>query len=103
VGTKLYVGNLPYTTTEEQLSELFSKHGNVLSARVVTDKYTSRSRGFGFIEMSTPDEAQQAITSLDGTQMGGRALKVNEAKPQEKREGSYGGGGGGRGRREERW
>lgn len=102
MGTKLYVGNLPYQATEEQLTELFSKHGTVLSARVVTDKYTGRSRGFGFVEMSSPDEAQQAINTLDGTQMGGRALKVNEAKPQERREGSYGAGGN-RGRREERW
>ena len=97
MGTKLYVGGLPYSTTEQQLSELFSQQGSVASAKVITDKFTGQSRGFGFVEMSTEEEAQKAITALNGTQMDGRTLTVNEAKPQEKRTGGggYSGGGGG--------
>ena len=89
MGTKLYVGGLPYSITEQQLQELFAKQGSVASAKVITDKFTGQSRGFGFVEMSTQEEAQKAITALNGTQLDGRALTVNEAKPQEK---SAGGG-----------
>ena len=103
MSTKLYVGGLPYSVTEQQLNELFSQQGSVSSAKVITDKFTGQSRGFGFVEMSTTEEAQKAISALNGTQMDGRPLTVNEAKPQEKRTGGGGGGfggggGGGRGR-----
>ena len=101
MGTKLYVGSLPYSTTEQQLSELFTQHGTVQSAKVITDRYTGQSRGFGFVEMATSEEAQKAITALNGTPLGGRTLVVNEARPQEKR--PYGGGGGGGGDRGDRW
>jgi len=84
-GTKLYVGGLPYSTTEDQLEELFSAHGAVESARVVRDKLSGRSRGFGFVEMSSPSEAEAAIEALDGSQYGGRSLIVNEARPERKR------------------
>ena len=97
MGSKLYVGGLPYAATETELTTLFSAHGNVKSANVIADKFTGRSRGFGFVEMSTPEEAQAAITALNGTQMDGRSLTVNEAKPQESRSGG-GGRSGGRGR-----
>ena len=104
MGTKLYVGGLPYSTTEQQLSELFAPQGSVTSAKVITDKFTGQSRGFGFVEMATGEEAQKAISALNGTQMDGRTITVNEAKPQEKRSGGggYGGGGGG-GERGGRW
>ncbi len=95
MGSKLYVGSLPYSTTEQQLSDLFAQHGSVQSAKVITDRFTGQSRGFGFVEMATDEEAQKAITALNGTDLGGRTLVVNEARPQEKR--SFGGGGGGRG------
>ncbi len=88
MASKLYVGSLPYSTTDEQLSELFSQHGSVASARVITDKFTGRSRGFGFVEMSTDEEAQRAIESLNGTQLEQRTLVVNEARPLEKRSSS---------------
>jgi len=101
VGTKLYVGSLPYSTTEQQLTELFAPHGTVQSAKVISDRYTGQSRGFGFVEMATNEEAQKAITALNGTPLGGRTLVVNEARPQEKR--PYGGGGGGGGDRGDRW
>ena len=102
MGTKLYVGSLPYSTTEQQLSELFAQHGSVQSAKVITDRYTGQSRGFGFVEMATGEEAQKAIAALNGTALGGRTLVVNEARPQEKR--PYGGGGGGGGGdRGDRW
>jgi RNA recognition motif-containing protein len=91
MGSKIYVGGLPFSATEQQLSDLFTPHGTVQSARVITDRETGQSRGFGFIEMSTPDEAQKAISSLNGTQMDGRSLTVNEAKPQESRSGGGGG------------
>ena len=94
MGTKLYVGGLPYSTTEQQLTELFSQQGSVTSAKVITDKFTGQSRGFGFVEMSTTEEAQKAISALNGTQLEGRPLTVNEAKPQEKRTGGGGFGGG---------
>lgn len=94
MGSKIYVGGLPYSTTEQQLSDLFAAHGSVASARIITDKFTGQSRGFGFVEMSSDSEAQAAITALNGTQFGGRTLTVNEARPQEPRSG---GGSGGRG------
>ena len=94
MGSKIYVGGLPYAATEQQLSDLFAQHGAVASARVITDKFTGQSRGFGFVEMSSDEEAQKAIAALNGTQMDGRTLTVNEAKPMEPRSG---GGGGGRG------
>lgn len=97
MGNKLYVGSLPYSTTEQQLTELFSQHGTVQSAKVMTDRFTGQSRGFAFVEMATSDEAQKAIAALHGTELGGRTLVVNEARPQEKRA-SGGGGGGDRGR-----
>ncbi len=98
MGSKIYVGGLPYSASEEQLSELFSAHGAVDSARIITDKYTGQSRGFGFVEMTSESEAKTAIDALNGTQMDGRTLTVNEARPQEPRSGGGGGGGfGGRG------
>jgi len=100
VSTKLYVGSLPYSTTDQQLSEVFSQYGTVQSAKVITDRYTGQSRGFGFVEMATNEEAQKAIAALNGSQLGGRTLVVNEARPQEKRPFGGGGGGGGQG---DRW
>jgi RNA recognition motif-containing protein len=96
MGSKIYVGGLPYSATEQELNSLFAAHGNVESARVITDKFTGQSRGFGFVEMSSGEEANKAIAALNGTQMGGRTLTVNEAKPQEPRSGG-GGDRGGRG------
>ena len=95
MSSKIYVGGLPYATTDQQLQEIFSAHGNVESARVITDKFTGRSRGFGFVEMSSSEEAQRAIQALNGTDLDGRNLTVNEARPQERRSGFGGGGGGG--------
>ncbi len=97
MGSKLYVGGLPYSVTEGRLQELFSAHGTVESANVISDKFTGQSRGFGFVEMSSNSEAQSAIQSLNGTQFEGRSLTVNEAKPMAKRDNFGGGGGGGRG------
>jgi RNA recognition motif-containing protein len=94
MGSKIYVGGLPYSATDQQLHELFAPHGTVQSARVITDKYTGQSRGFGFVEMSSGEEAQKAIAALNGTQLDGRTLTVNEARPQESRPGGGGGGGG---------
>jgi cold-inducible RNA-binding protein len=94
MSTKLYVGNLAFQTTSEDLQELFKQAGTVESASVVEDRMTGRSRGFAFVEMSTPEEAASAIDQFNGKEIGGRALKVNEAKPRENR---GGGGGGGRG------
>jgi cold-inducible RNA-binding protein len=96
MGRRLYVGNLPYSTTEDQLTELFSRAGKVDSVRVMRDMATGRARGFAFVEMASDDEAQKAISELHEHQMEGRALVVNEARP--KPEGGFGGGGGGRGR-----
>jgi len=90
---KLYVGGLPYSVTEDKLQEIFSAHGTVESARVITDRFTGRSRGFGFVEMSNEEEAQTAIDSLNGSDLDGRSLTVNEARPQENRGGGGGGGG----------
>ncbi len=80
--TKLYVGGLPFSTSEEELRELFSQHGTIDSVRIITDRMTGRSRGFGFIEMSSKEESQAAIDALNGTSLGGRNLTVNEARPR---------------------
>ena len=98
---KLYVGGLPYATTENELEDLFAEHGTVESARVITDRMTGRSKGFGFVEMGSQEEAEAAIEKLNDSELGGRTLVVNEAKPRESR-GSFGGGGGGGGKRD-RW
>ncbi|MCW3059767.1 MAG: RNA-binding protein [Capsulimonas sp.] len=90
--TKLYVGNLSYQTKDQDLNQLFAEVGNVASAQVITDRYTGESRGFGFVEMATEDEAQQAIASMNGRSVDGRSLTVNESKPREDRGGSGGGG-----------
>ena len=90
MSSKIYVGGLPYATTDAQLQEIFSAHGAVESARVITDKFTGRSRGFGFVEMANSDEAQKAIQALNGTDLDGRNLTVNEARPQERRSGGFG-------------
>ena len=94
---KLYVGNLSFNTSNQDLTELFGTVGTVQSANVIEDRETGRSRGFGFVEMSSSEEAQAAIASLDGKEVDGRNLKVNEAKPREDRGGSRNGGGGGYG------
>ena len=103
MGAKLYVGGLPYSATEQELSDLFAQHGEVASARIITDKFTGQSRGFGFVEMSSDSEAQAAISALNGSQMGGRTLTVNEARPQEARAGSAGRGGARVGCKRDRW
>ena len=90
MGKKLYVGNLPYSMTNETLSDLFSSHGGVASAQVIMDRETNRSKGFGFVEMTDAGEADNAIAALDGQDNGGRNLKVNEAKPREERSGGGG-------------
>jgi len=94
---KLYVGNLSYSTTDSSLNELFAPFGTVDSARVISDRDTGTSKGFGFVEMANAD-AQKAMGALNGREIDGRAIKVNEAKPQENRGGGGGYGGGGRGR-----
>ena len=94
MATKLYVGNLSFRTTSEELREMFSQAGTVESANVIEDRETGRSRGFGFVEMATPEEAAAAIEQFNGKDLGGRNLTVNEAKPKTDR---GGGGGGGRG------
>ena len=88
MSSKLYVGGLPYSITEGRLQEIFAEHGSVQSARVISDKFTGQSRGFGFVEMASSDEAQKAIQALNGTQLDGRTLVVNEARPQENRQSS---------------
>jgi RNA recognition motif-containing protein len=100
MGTKLYVGNLPYSTTSQELNDMFAAHGSVKSADVIMDRETGRSKGFGFVEMGSDEEAKAAITALNGNKINGRPLTVNEAKPREERpggRGGFGGGGGGRG------
>jgi RNA recognition motif-containing protein len=92
MGTKLYVGGLPYSVTDGRLQEVFAAHGTVESANVIADKFTGQSRGFGFVEMSSASEAQSAITALNGTDLDGRTLTVNEAKPMARRSGGGGGG-----------
>ncbi len=105
MGTKLYVGNLSFDVESSDLQDLFSQHGNVRSAQVITDRDTGRSKGFGFVEMEAEAEAQAAISALNGREFRGRDLTVNEARPREDRGGgrTYGGGnrggGGGGGRR----
>lgn len=101
MGKKLYVGNLSYSTNSAELEQLFERFGTVQSAEVISDRATGRSKGFGFVEMSTDQEAQEAINALNGKDLGGRPLTVNEARPREERGGGgYGGGsrGGGGGR-----
>ena len=93
---KIYVGNLSYDTTDATLRTLFSAHGTVSSATVLSDRETGRSRGFGFVEMENDNEAMAAIQALNGKSVDGRSLNVNEAKPREPRAGGGGGGGGGR-------
>ena len=99
MGKKLYVGNLSYEVDSSELEQLFGQHGQVLSAQVINDRDTGRSKGFGFVEMANDNEAEAAITALNGQQHNGRALTVNEARPREDRGGGFGGGGGGGGGR----
>ena len=96
MGRKLYVGNLPFSVTEQSLQSAFSKHGTVESANLITDRDSGQSKGFGFVEMRTDAEASAAISELNGTSMEGRAIKVNEAKPQARKGGRGGGSGGNR-------
>jgi len=97
MGKKLYVGNLTYGVTDGTLQQMFQAHGTVQSAQVIMDRDTGRSKGFGFVEMSSDKEAQAAIAALNGKEVEGRALTVNEAKPKESGGGGRGGSGGGRG------
>ena len=90
---KLYVGNLSFNTSAQDLEDLFKTVGTVESTNIIEDRETGRSRGFGFVEMSSQEEGQKAISDLNGKEVGGRNLKINEAKPQEKRNGGGGGGG----------
>ena len=99
MGKKLYVGNLSYQTESSELQEMFAEFGTVASAEIIADRETGRSKGFGFVEMGTDDEAAAAIAGMNGKEIGGRTLTVNEAKPKEPRSGGFGGGGGGGGRR----
>jgi RNA recognition motif-containing protein len=98
VGKKLYVGNLPYDTGEQDLEQLFGQVGPVESVTIMRDGATGRARGFGFVEMTTEEDAQKAIQQLNDSELGGRNLTVNEARPKPKSSGGYGGGGGGGGR-----
>lgn len=93
MGKKLYVGNLSYQVDSSALEQLFSAHGTVESAQIITDRDTGQSKGFGFVEMGSESEAQAAIAALNGQENAGRALTVNEAKPKENRSGGFGGGG----------
>jgi RNA recognition motif-containing protein len=90
---KLYVGNLPYSTTEEEIRQAFEAFGNVDSVDVIKDRYTGESKGFGFVEMADRSEAQKAIEGLNGTELGGRTITVNEARPRGEGRGRGGGGG----------
>jgi RNA recognition motif-containing protein len=101
MASKLYVGGLAYSVTDQELSDFFANEGTVTSAFVIKDKYSGRSKGFGFVEMSNEEEAKKAIEALNGQELSGRAIMVNEARPQEDRQdrrpgGGGGGGGGGR-------
>src|SRR4051812_19516773 len=98
MGTKLYVGNLPFNTTENELQELFSQAGAVQEVTLMQDRFTGKSRGFAFVTMGTDDEAQNAISKFNGHTMDGRPMTVNEARPREQRPPGGGGGGGGGGR-----
>lgn len=102
MNNKLYVGNLSYDTDESSLREVFSKAGNIRSISIIMDRMTNQPRGFAFVEMETPAEALKAIQLVNGQEVDGRELKVNEAKPQEARSGGFGGGGGGGGNRNDR-
>lgn len=95
---KLFVGGLAFSTQEDELQKLFEPHGAIDSVKIVTDRFTGKSRGFGFVEMSNDDEAQNAIDAINGTEFGGRTLTVNEARPPKPRGGGFGGGGGRGGR-----
>jgi RNA recognition motif-containing protein len=97
VGNKLYVGNLAYSVRDESLHQAFSQFGTVTSAKVMMDRDTGRSKGFGFVEMGSDAEAQSAINGMNGQALEGRAIVVNEARPREERPGGFGGGGGSRG------
>ncbi len=97
MGTKLYVGNLPFNTTENELQELFSQAGAVQEVMLMQDKFTGKSRGFAFVTMTSEQDAQNAISKLNGQNIEGRPLTVNEARPRESRPAGGGGGGGGRG------
>ena len=101
MGKKLYVGNLSYAVTDSSLEQMFAPHGTVQSAQVIMDRDTGRSKGFGFVEMNSDQEAQAAIAALNGKEIEGRTLTVNEARPKEPggKRGGFGGGGGGGGRR----
>lgn len=99
----IYVGNLPFETTEDSLQVAFTEYGEVTTARVITDKFTGRSRGFGFVEMPDNSEAEAAIQALNGKEMDGRPLTVNEARPRENRSGGGGGGGRSQGGGGSRW
>ncbi len=112
MGKKLYVGNLPFTTTDQDLGEIFTQVGQVASAKVIMDRDSGRSKGFGFVEMTSDEEAQNAITQFNGAQLNGRPLTVNEARPMAPRAsgGGFGGNhgnrqgfGGGRNERNSRW
>ena len=96
MSTKLFVGNLSFDITENDLQDAFAAHGTVLEANLMMDRATGRPRGFGFVTMSTPEEAQKAISAMNGKELAGRALTVNVARPREERSGGGGGGGGGR-------
>lgn len=98
MATRLFVGNLSFDTTEDELRSLFEKSGQVVSCEIVLDKFSGRSRGFAFVQMGSEDEASRAIADCNGYRLGGRALTVNEARPREERppRGDFGGGGGGR-------
>lgn len=96
MGTKLFVGGISWDTKEDSLKEFFAQAGTVTSATIITDKYTGRSKGFGFVEMSNEQEAQEAITKLNQQSLDGRTITVNEARPMQPRDNSGGGFGGGR-------
>ena len=97
MSNKLFVGNLSYETTENDLQDAFAAHGSVLEVSIPQDRMTNKPRGFGFVTMATKEEASAAVTALNGVDLHGRALTVNEARPREERSGGGGGGGGGRG------
>ena len=103
MNNKVYVGGLPFSVTDGQLEQIFQSHGTVESARVISDKFTGQSRGFGFVEMGSASEAQKAIDALNGTQFEGRTLTVNEAKPMASRDSRGGGGRDNRSSGRNRW
>jgi len=92
MGAKLYVGNLSYSVTEDRLQQLFAQHGSVVSCRIITDKFSGRSKGFGFVEMASDQEAERATAALNGTDFEGRNIVVSEARPQQPRQSREGGG-----------